>query len=242
MWFTTSWDDGHPLDLRLAELLARHGIGATFYCPLRNLEGLPVMDAAALRSLDGAFEIGGHTRDHAYASRMSSQAWAAQVRQGKAELEEILGHEVAGFCYPGGKHDAASRETVVQAGFRYARTTENLRLCVGTDRWTLPTTIQLYDHPRLTLLGNLVRGGSWPRRARVAALMTSPGSMRDRLTALVDEAQRVQGVLHLWGHSWELEACGLWGLADDLFRMVAERVPAQRRVRNADLPGLMAQP
>lgn len=242
MWFTTSWDDGHPLDLRLAELLARHGIAATFYCPLRNLEGLPVMDTAALRGLDAGFEIGGHTRDHAYASRMSRQEWAAQVRDGKAALEDVLGHEVAGFCYPGGKHDAASRSAVVQAGFHYARTTENLRLCVGTDRWTLPTTLQLYEHSRLTLLGNFLTGRQWGRRAAVGAMMISGRSLRERLQALLDEAQRVDGVLHLWGHSWELEACGAWGLADDFFRIVAERVPAQRRVPNAELPRLMARP
>jgi hypothetical protein len=64
----------------------------------------------------------------------------------------------------------------------------------------------------------------------------------ERFAALLDEAQRVDGVLHLWGHSWELEDCGLWALADDLFRMVAERVPPQQRVRNAALPELLARP
>src|SRR5688500_11915407 len=41
---TTSWDDGHPLDIRLAEMLARHGVAGTFYVPLRY-EGVPVMDS-----------------------------------------------------------------------------------------------------------------------------------------------------------------------------------------------------
>jgi hypothetical protein len=242
MRFTSSWDDGHPLDLRLAERLARHGIEATFYCPLRNAEGRPVMDPAALRELDAAFEIGGHTQDHAYASHMPSHEWAAQVRTGKAALEDILGHEVAGFCYPGGKVEASSRSAVVQAGFRYARTTENLRLCIGSDAFLLPTTLQLYEHGRLTLLGNLLTKGNWSHRRRSAAIMISTGSVLERFAALLDEAQRVDGVLHLWGHSWELEDCGLWALADDLFRMVAERVPPQQRVRNAALPELLARP
>lgn len=28
---TTSWDDGHPLDLKIAELLDKYGINGTFY-------------------------------------------------------------------------------------------------------------------------------------------------------------------------------------------------------------------
>ena len=30
---TTSWDDGHPLDIRLAELLATYGLRGHFMCP-----------------------------------------------------------------------------------------------------------------------------------------------------------------------------------------------------------------
>ena len=33
---TTSWDDGHPLDLKLADLLARYPIPAALYVPLGN--------------------------------------------------------------------------------------------------------------------------------------------------------------------------------------------------------------
>lgn len=30
---TSSWDDGHPLDLRVADLLARCGVKGTYYVP-----------------------------------------------------------------------------------------------------------------------------------------------------------------------------------------------------------------
>lgn len=35
---TSSWDDGHPLDLRVADLLARCGVKGTCYVPVRNPE------------------------------------------------------------------------------------------------------------------------------------------------------------------------------------------------------------
>ena len=38
MIVTTSWGDGNPLDIRLAEILASHGLRGTFYVPLRNAD------------------------------------------------------------------------------------------------------------------------------------------------------------------------------------------------------------
>ena len=168
MRFTTSWDDGHPLDLKLADLLDRHGLPGTFYVPLRNREGLPVMEAGALRQLDGRFEIGSHTLDHHYADRGDAGTWARQVIDGKAALEQALGHAVAGFCYPGGRADAAARQVVRGAGFAYARSIVNLHLDAGDDRFRLPTTAQFFPHPRGVLLRNWLRGGQVATRARAA--------------------------------------------------------------------------
>lgn len=54
--FTTSWDDGHPLDLRLAELLVTYGFRGTFYVPCRNWQGEPVLSGRELRDLGRGFE------------------------------------------------------------------------------------------------------------------------------------------------------------------------------------------
>ena len=44
---TTSLDDGHPLDLKLADLLAKYCVPGTFYIPLGNGER-PAMDASRM--------------------------------------------------------------------------------------------------------------------------------------------------------------------------------------------------
>ena len=59
---TTSWDDGHPLDLRIAELLTKYDLQGTFYVPLHNSR--PTMSPAQIRELAGSFEIGAHTVNH----------------------------------------------------------------------------------------------------------------------------------------------------------------------------------
>src|SRR4051812_38022378 len=96
--FTTSWDDGHPLDLRVAELLTRHGFQGTFYVPLSNREGLPVMSAGDLKNLNQSFEIAGHTLDHSYLDRVSLTEAERQIKEGKEQLQTVLGNQIDGFA------------------------------------------------------------------------------------------------------------------------------------------------
>ena len=243
MLFTTSWDDGHPLDERVADLLARHGFQGTFYVPLSNREGLPVLDRAALRRLDASFEIGSHTRDHCYANSVPAAEWAQQVRDGRAGLEQQLGHRVAGFSYPGGKWRLGSKAIVQAAGFAYARTVVNLHLDAGPDRYLLPTTLQMYPHRRDVLVRNWLRGGHWRARAPATLQALLGGGHAAQLRRLLDAALARDGMFHLWGHSWELEQHGLWGALDQFLAAAASLVPALARVDNAAcVPGAMLRP
>src|SRR5437762_91335 len=110
--FTTSWDDGHPLDMRVADLLSRYGFAGTFYQPLSNREGLPVMAPSDVRRLSESFEIGSHTIDHCYLDRVDEAEARRQIAGGKDRIEQILGHQVSGFCYPGGHYTSKHRQFV----------------------------------------------------------------------------------------------------------------------------------
>src|ERR1700740_685255 len=68
---TTSWDDGHPLDLRVADLLGRYGITGTFYVPKQA--SWPVMSSAEIRNLSSRFEIGPHLLEHRALDRLMNQ-------------------------------------------------------------------------------------------------------------------------------------------------------------------------
>lgn len=240
MLFTTSWDDGHPLDLKLADLLARHGFAGTFYVPLHNREGLPVLGDAELRRLAQGHEIGSHTQDHCYANQVSPADWVSQVRQGKAGLEQRLGQPVPGFCYPGGKFNRRARQVVVDAGFAYARTTVNLQLQPGSDRFALPTTLQFYPHAASVLLRNWLRQGQWRVRGANLHKLASAPRLHGRLLALLHQALAQGGMFHLWGHSWELDRHGLWAELDTFLAEAAQLVPAAQRGVNAQLaPPLM---
>lgn len=230
--FTTSWDDGHPLDLRIADMLAEHGFTGTFYVPRRNVEGRPVMTAPQLRTLDAHFEIGGHSIDHVRLVDLPPRERSRQIIDSKRQLEDDLGHPIDGFCYPGGAYDRAVRDAVQAAGYRYARTVANLSLEPPDDRYQLSTTLQMYPHSRGLLARNFVRGGAWRDRARALGLCVTHPSLAARLERLLRLALERGGVFHLWGHSWELDEHGLWSELERFLRLANGLVAREARCTN----------
>ena len=102
MLILTSWDDGHPEDLRIAALLTKFGLSGTFFVPIENREGRSVLVERELRELDRGFEVGGHTLTHHYLKGIAAEKVRYEIREGKIRVEHALGHEIQGFCYPGG--------------------------------------------------------------------------------------------------------------------------------------------
>jgi peptidoglycan/xylan/chitin deacetylase (PgdA/CDA1 family) len=206
----TSWDDGHPSDLRLAEVLSRFGLKGTFFVPLKNCEGRPVLSPAQLRHVALEFEIGGHTLDHIYLDRIGETEAHRQVVECRQRLEDIASMPVHGFCYPGGRVTEAALSAVKAAGFKYARTIENLRFDAGSDNYRMPTTIQLFPHPKRVYYVNYLRYGAYSARWSAFRSVLNAQRFQERLRNLAMECVHSGGVFHLWGHSWELDEFELW--------------------------------
>jgi len=233
--FTTSWDDGHPLDTRIAELLSRHGFQGTFYVPLSNREGLPVMPPEEMRRLGRGFEIGSHTIDHCYLKTVGAVEARNQIVGGKNQLEQILGHGVSGFCYPGGDYTLEHRQMVIDAGFDYARTIVNFYRTLPADPFGMPTTLQYYPHARSVLVRNFISRGEWARRNDLFCVSLGRGDFASRLRGMLDHVCLHGGVFHLWGHSWELESFDGWRQLDEFLRYAAGRIPVEGRLNNREL-------
>ena len=97
---TTSWDDGHPLDLRVAELLAKSGLTGTFYVPRSSQK--PVMNRSQIRELSNSFEIGAHTLEHVMIDRLSDRE-AASSFQVLARVDRGTNREKLGLLFSGRK-------------------------------------------------------------------------------------------------------------------------------------------
>jgi peptidoglycan/xylan/chitin deacetylase (PgdA/CDA1 family) len=219
---TTSWDDGHPSDLRVADLLERHGLHGTFYIPSTNSEGRPVMRSTEIIQVGQRFEIGGHTKDHVSLTEMAPHLAAVQIHANKNWLEDLLGREVCGFAYVRGRHNRIVRDLVDKAGYRYARTVKNLMSTLGPDRLQVPTTTQFFAHSRSTYIRNYVSAGPSLQRTTILAALLSEDELSKRFSTVAKACARSGGYFHLWGHSWELDEHDLWSDLDRFFGRLRE--------------------
>jgi peptidoglycan-N-acetylglucosamine deacetylase len=219
---TTSWDDGDVLDLRLAEIMDRHGVRGTFYIP-----GNAKLRGEGLRALAAAQEVGGHTLSHSRVDLLSRAEAKREVEEGKAWLEDQVGEAVHAFCYPWGQWSDDAVEVVRDAGFSYARTVERFQfglaeepLLNGTTCQTLPKKSDVFRtlgmrHGNPLALRYLLDWGYFARQMFYAA-------------------RRRGGVFHFWGHSWEVDRFGQWDRLDDFFAFLS-RQPDVAFVTNSEL-------
>lgn len=217
---TTSWDDGDPLDAKLADVLAEYGIKGTFYYAPRNRER-KVMGASELRRIAERFEIGGHSLTHPDLRPLSDAKLKEEVSGGKQELEAILGAPVRTFCYPKGKYNARVRRAVMDAGFDAARTTRSFLFDIK-DPFRMPTTLWARDLPRFMWFPHCGRSLS----GRGFKTLLGKGLLKpwwELARALFDDALEHGGIWHLWGHSWELEERGLWNEFRQILDVVSRR-------------------
>ncbi len=218
---TTSWDDGHELDLRLADMLSRHGLRGTFYIPRQGEQ--PVMSDAQIRQLSQTHEIGGHTLTHPELTRLSDDDARREIVGCRDWLTDVLGGPIRMFCPPRGKFRPQHRTIMLDAGFIGFRTVECWSID-GPRRFSgimeLPTTCQAYPHGLRPYLTNLLK-----RRNGSGIGLLARAYRRDWVAQTLRAAQltlHTGGSFHLWGHSWEIEALDLWPSLDRLLAALGE--------------------
>jgi peptidoglycan-N-acetylglucosamine deacetylase len=237
---TTSWDDGYPKDLKIAELLCSKELGGTFYIPIQNDGHRKVLDATAIRDLARqGFEIGAHGYSHRALPELSPAALRDDIWMCVHVLEDIIGDHIRMFCYPKGRYDASVIRTVKQAGLQGGRTTRMLYTSLDFDSFEMPVTLQAYPHSPMTYFRNLVAGqnarGLWSHLPRVYASDNWVGLGK----WLFDVVLREGGIWHLYGHSWEIEGMGLWRGLEELLDYVSGR-PGVRYLCNHELLDIQA--
>lgn len=120
-----TFDDGRRSDVELVgPLLARRGLGATFYVT----EGLGFEDKSRfldwdeIRSLhDAGFEIGNHHGRHVAVDTQTREEFERDLRRME---RSCLAHGIpkpVTYCYPGGHHSRAAVDALRDAGYRFAR-------------------------------------------------------------------------------------------------------------------------
>jgi peptidoglycan-N-acetylglucosamine deacetylase len=234
--FTTSWDDGHPLDLRLADLLAEHGARGTFYVPVKPEPRLTVSDLRRLRNL--GMEVGAHTVNHVDLTVVADPL--GELVNGKLYLEDVLGEEITAFAYPFGRFNSRVSRLAKSAGYHLARTTVAFSTRRRFNPYQMPTSFQLVQHRRAIHVRHALREGNWE------GLLTWCGRWRcqtslNHLTQLaIAEARGTDGVVHIWGHSWEIDSHSLWGQLKTLLQEVQQQ-PGLIGMTNSEVVNALAE-
>lgn len=200
---TLSYDDGMAQDVRLIEIMNRHGLKGTF-----NLNGGYLTDEDAVGGTGrlsrkqivelypgAGQEVAIHGYTHPFLDELPMPNVTADVLLDRMELEKIFGNIIRGMAYPNGGCDDKVVNALNASGIVYARTV------ISTEKFDLPKDwLRLsptchHNHPRLfELTDNFLSG---QRR-------------------LFDKCW----LFYLWGHSYEFDRDCNW----DRIEQFAEKI------------------
>lgn len=220
--FTTSWDDGHILDKRVMGLLNRYNMKGTFYITVNGKNRLTDDD---LKIISKMHEIGAHTLNHPYLTKIKENEALEQIKQSKIYLENIIDKPVKMFAYPSGDYNDSVKNLVKLSDFIGARTTQDWTFNADADNYEMPATIHIYPHPVRRSIKN------WKGAIR-PVINNMPGIIKYHLPfsaffswtnlakALFDYVCKNGGIYHLWGHSWEIEQYDMWEDFEEFLKYV----------------------
>lgn len=218
--FVTSWDDGHPDDLRIAELLNKYNIPGIFYVPINNSEGRKVINAKQIYELDKICEVGAHTYSHTNLTTVSPQKAEEEILSGKTELEQILGREVKKFAYPHGAYNKTIKQIVKNAGFTSARIVRLFNVSnKSVNNLEIAPHFHFYNHPLYVYLGHVVK------QRDITSLKKLPKLYDSELQKMISKTMAFFGnrTFHLWGHGWEVKEEGTFPILESIFKNYAHK-------------------
>jgi polysaccharide deacetylase family protein (PEP-CTERM system associated) len=112
---------------RILDLLAEHGVKATFFTLGWVAERYP---ALVRRIVDGGHELASHGYEHYRATDQGYGQFLADIRLAKAVLEDVAGHPVLGYRAPSfsvGPANDWAFDCIASAGYRYSSSVYPIR-------------------------------------------------------------------------------------------------------------------
>lgn len=197
---TLSYDDGVEQDIRMIELLNKHGIKCTFninggvFAP----EGTVYEQGKVHRRMtkkqcyelyaESGHEVAIHAYTHPHLESLPASMVAMEIFEDRKCLEETFGRVIRGMAYPYGTYNDTVVEVLKNSGVAYARTT------VSTEKFGMPT--------------------DWLRL---------PATCHHNNKRLMEFAEKFVGMevsanpqmFYLWGHTYEFEGNDNWSVIEE---------------------------
>lgn len=196
--FSFTYDDATVHDRRMVETLNRFGLRGTFNLTPSFLDSEGFVTKREVESLYKGHEIASHGFRHLHLDALAPQALRAELRNGRAALEDLLGKPVRGFASPYGQAGRAALEAMAETGFAYGRSTamEGRTTLVPQD-WLSWAPTAWHGDPEIG--------------KKIEAYLASPG-WGGTMTAF-----------RLFGHSYEFDRNGDWEILEKICGQVARR-------------------
>ena len=189
---TLSYDDGVKQDIRLIEILNKHGVKATFnlnsggYGKDETTRRMTKETATEVYTGCG-HEIAIHAYSHPFLETLPAAEVAYEILEDRKNLEEQFGGIVRGMAYPYGTYNDTVVEILKNSGILYARTTAATRkFDIPTDWLRLPSTCHHNDQNLMPLAEKFLK--------------------YDREKPIL---------FYLWGHSYEFDDNDNWNVIED---------------------------
>lgn len=192
---TLSYDDGVYSDIRLMDIMRRHGIKGTFNVNAGLMNGNKEKDPETYRiwpeeygAYEG-FELAVHGYTHPFLDRMAPDQVLDEIVSDRRGLEQLAGYPVHGMAYPYGTYNAALIEQLRHLGIYYSRTTR------ATFDFKLPEEFLAW-HPTC--------------HHNAENLM----ELCDKFLAEPEKKNVGLRVFYLWGHSYEFVRNDNWNVIE----------------------------
>lgn len=209
---TFSYDDAVTQDIRLIEIFNKYGLKGTFNLNSGKL-GMPGMlnrnnvdvthnkiKPEDIKYVYEGHEVAAHTIDHPGLTLLEDNEVVRQVEEDRLKLSELVGYEVVGFAYPGGKptlYDERVKGLIKNnTGCKYARVTAT------TGNFEIPE--DLYE-----LKGTIYHHANWDNLFEIGQRF---------LDLKPDKPQ----LFYIWGHAYEFDIYPeRWEIFEEFCKMMS---------------------
>lgn len=194
---TLSYDDGSEADIRLIEIMSKHGLKGTFNINSRMFDSDPNHYEAIRKAyIESGNEVACHGVTHPFLDRLSTPEMIHEVLDDRERLEKEFDTIIQGMAYPFGTYNKDVLDVLKQCGIYYSRTV------ISTGRFDFPQN-WLEWHP--TCHHNDQR-------------------LFELTEQIVNHKEDTEPLLfYVWGHSYEFDRNDNWDRMEKFAEMIGNR-------------------
>jgi len=204
-FFTMSYDDGVFQDQRFIELLDKYHLKATFNLnsglfddEVKSEERTRRLRMPLEQMIDlyRDHEVAGHSLTHTHLADLDPQKLHREIFEDKVNLDRMFMQSTVGFAYPFGSVSGAVKEELLNAGYKYARTT------VSTHSFSIRNVDLLEFNP---------------------TCKHNDPQLMDLAKKFVEGEFDKPQLFYVWGHSFEFDDDNNWETLEEFFKYISNR-------------------